>query len=59
MPKTPAAKPSPFEQFVKPFLTPYYGAVATVLGAITVVFAVVTVLLILVTANFNLLGWME
>jgi hypothetical protein len=57
--KTPPPKPSLFQRFVKPFLTPYYAAVATALGAITAVFAVVTALLILVTANFNLLGWME
>jgi hypothetical protein len=53
------AKPCPFERFVKPFLTPYYFAVAGVLGAITAVFTVVTVLLIIVTANFNILGWLE
>jgi hypothetical protein len=44
---------------VKPYLAPYYLAVAAVLGAITVGFGIVFVLLGLVTANFNVLGWME
>jgi hypothetical protein len=54
-----AAKPNPFARFVKPFLTPYYFAVAGVLGAITAVFAGVTLLLIIVVANCNILGWIE
>jgi hypothetical protein len=53
------AKPCPFERYLKPFLTPYYFAVANVLGGITMVFVVVTVLLILVVANFNLLDCIE
>jgi hypothetical protein len=48
-----------FERHVKPFLTPYYFAVASVLGGITAVFVVVTVLLIIVVANCNVLGWVE
>jgi hypothetical protein len=54
-----SAKPCPIATFVKPFLTPYYFAVAAVLGAITAVFAVVTVLLVIVAANCNVLGWIE
>ena len=44
---------------VKPFLAPYYLAVATVLGAITAVFVVICLVLVLIVTNFNLLGWME
>ena len=62
-PAAPATAP-PRPQFclmerVKPYLAPYYLAVAAVLGAITVGFGIVFVLLGLVTANFNVLGWME
>jgi hypothetical protein len=44
---------------VKPFLAPYYLAVAGALGAATVGFVVVIVLLILVAANFNVLSLIE
>jgi hypothetical protein len=53
------AQPTLFERYLKPFLTPYYITVASVLGGITAVFVTVTVLLIIVVANFNVLGWIE
>jgi hypothetical protein len=52
-------KPCPFERYIKPWLTPYYLAVAVVLGAITTVFGVLTLVLILIVANFNILGLIE
>jgi hypothetical protein len=54
-----AAKPCPFEHYVKPWLTPYYITVAAVLGAITAVFGALTLALILIVANFNILAWIE
>ena len=44
---------------VKPYLAPYYLAVAGLLGAITVGFAVVVILILLVATNFNVLGLIE
>ena len=62
---SPAAAPaSPTPKFclmekVKPFLAPYYLAVAGALGAATVGLVVVIVLLIIVAANFSFLGFVE
>jgi fatty acid desaturase len=52
-------KPCLFKRYVKPWLTPYYLAVAVGLGAITTVFGVLTLLLIIIVANFNILGLIE
>lgn len=54
----PAARFCPIEK-LKPYLVPYYFAVAAVLGLITVVFAVVVGVLILMVTNFNILGLIE
>jgi uncharacterized integral membrane protein len=46
-------------EIAKPYLAPYYLAVAGLLGAITVGFVVVVVLLVLIVTNFNVLGLIE
>jgi hypothetical protein len=52
----------PFEKTfatLKPYLVPYYFAVAAMLGLITVVFGAVVGVLILMITNFNILGLIE
>jgi len=60
-PQAPASATNRFcpIKLIKPYLTPYYIAIAAVLGAITAGFVAVTALLIIVALNFNVLGWME
>ena len=48
-----------FQRHLKPFLTPYYLMVASVLGAATAGWVVLIVVLLIIATNFNVLGAIE
>jgi hypothetical protein len=56
---TSPSTPRPLFAKIKPFLTPYYIAVASVLGLITVGFGALVVVLLLIETNFNVLALIE